>query len=67
MDAKDRNLTIREAAEVLGFSPHTVRSWIARRQLAHLRIGRSIRVPASEIRRLLTAAMVPVERSADGG
>lgn len=51
--------TVFEAAEELGLSVHTVRAWIADRRLGHLRLGRAIRVPAGEIRRVLERATIP--------
>lgn len=51
--------TISEAAEELGLSVHTVRAWIACRRLAHLRLGRAIRIPAAEIRRVIEKSTVP--------
>jgi excisionase family DNA binding protein len=46
-------LTVGETATALGLSPHTVRAWITQRRLGHVRLGRSIRVPSSEVSRLL--------------
>jgi excisionase family DNA binding protein len=43
-------------------SVYTVRSWIASRRLAHLRLGRAIRIPAAEVRRVIEASTVPAER-----
>ena len=48
--------------EELGLSVYTVRSWIASRRLAHLRLGRAIRVPAEEIRRVIEQSTVPADR-----
>ena len=58
----ERPRTVGEAAEELGLSPHTVRSWIADRRLAHLRLGRAIRIPAAEIRRIIETSTVPAVR-----
>jgi excisionase family DNA binding protein len=55
----ERPRTVREAAEELGLSVHTVRAWIASRRLGHLRLGRAIRIPAAEIRRVLEESAVP--------
>ena len=55
--------TVREAGQELGLSVHTVRAWIAQRRIAHVRLGRAIRIPASEIRRLLQAGLIPARRS----
>ena len=46
-------LTVEETATALGLSRHTVRAWITQRRLGHVRLGRSIRVPVSEVSRLL--------------
>ena len=55
--------TVREAAHELSLSIHTVRAWVAQRRIAHVRLGRAIRIPASEIRRVLQAGLRPAQRS----
>jgi excisionase family DNA binding protein len=55
----ERPRTVSEAAEELGLSIHTIRAWIAGRRLAHLRLGRAIRIPAAEIRRVIERSTVP--------
>ena len=50
---RERPRTVQEAADELGLSVHTIRAWIASRRLSHLRLGRAIRIPAAEIRKLL--------------
>ena len=55
----ERPRTVSEAAEELGLSVHTIRAWIASRRLGHLRLGRAIRVPAAEIRRVIEKSTVP--------
>ena len=51
--------TIAEAATELGLSVHTIRNWVAARRIAHIRLGRAIRIPASEISRLIEENTVP--------
>jgi|SRR5689334_14403902 excisionase family DNA binding protein len=51
--------TIAEAATELGLSVHTIRTWVAARRIAHIRLGRVIRIPASEISRLIEENTVP--------
>ena len=51
--------TIAQAAMELGLSVHTVRTWVASRRLAHIRLGRAIRIPAAEIRRVINDNTVP--------
>jgi excisionase family DNA binding protein len=53
---------VAEAADELGLSVHTIRAWIAGRRIAHIRLGRAIRIPAGEVRRLIDAGTVPAER-----
>jgi excisionase family DNA binding protein len=36
--------TVQEAAAALGLSVHTIRAWIATRRIAHVRLGRAVRV-----------------------
>ncbi len=52
-------LRIPEVAEQLTLRPVTIRAWLVRRKLAYLRIGRSIRIPRSEVDRVLSEGMVP--------
>jgi excisionase family DNA binding protein len=59
-DSKPR--TVEEAATELNLSRATIRAWIAQRRLGHIRLGRAIRVPADEIRRVLEVGYVPPER-----
>ncbi len=61
-DARNQQLRVREAAEMLGVSPHTVRSWIASRKLGSVRMGRSVRVPLAEVERLVDGGWVPHRR-----
>lgn len=58
----ERPRTVSEAAEELGLSVHTIRAWIASRRLSHLRLGRAIRIPAAEIRRIIEESTVPAIR-----
>lgn len=52
-------LTVNDAATRLGLSVHTIRAWIAQRRIAHIRLGRAVRIPESEIERLLRDNTVP--------
>jgi excisionase family DNA binding protein len=62
VQADSRPRTVEEAATELNLSRATIRAWIAQRRLGHIRLGRAIRVPADEIRRVLEAGYVPAER-----
>ncbi len=52
-------LRIPEVAEQLTLRPVTIRAWLARRKLSFVRVGRSIRIPRSEVDRVLTEGTVP--------
>jgi excisionase family DNA binding protein len=58
----DQPRTVDQAAAELNLSRATIRAWIAQRRLGHVRLGRAIRIPAQEIRRMLEAGYVPPER-----
>jgi excisionase family DNA binding protein len=55
----ERPRTVSEAAKELALSVHTIRAWVAARRIAHIRLGRAIRIPASEIRRVIDENTVP--------
>jgi excisionase family DNA binding protein len=52
-------LTCRAAAEALNLSEPTIRAWIARRKIGVIRLGRAVRIPFSEIQRLIDAGTIP--------
>ena len=54
-----QQLTVKQSAETLNLSVHTIRAWIASRRLGHVRLGRSVRVPMSEIERIVQRGTVP--------
>lgn len=58
--------TVEQAAEDLCVSVHTIRAWIAKRKIGHVRLGRAVRVPSTEIERLIERGTVPpiVDRAA---
>ena len=51
--------TVDQAARDLNVSVHTIRAWIARRKLGSVRLGRAVRIPASEISRLVENGTIP--------
>jgi excisionase family DNA binding protein len=53
---------VAEAADEPGLSVYTIRAWVASRRLGHIRLGRAIRIPADELRRVIEAGTVPAER-----
>ncbi len=54
--------TVEQAAGELNLSRATIRAWIAQRRLGHVRLGRAIRIPVEEIRRVLETGYVPPDR-----
>jgi excisionase family DNA binding protein len=54
--------TVNQTAEELGLSPATLRAWIRERRIGFIRLGRAVRIPASEIRRLIERGTVPAIR-----
>ncbi len=55
----EKPLTVAQAAEELNLSAACIRAWILHRKLGVLRLGRAVRIPRSEIRRLLEEGAVP--------
>jgi excisionase family DNA binding protein len=52
-----------EVAARLGLKSVTIRSWIARRKIASVRVGeRALRIPLSEVERLIEAGFTPAEK-----
>ncbi len=51
--------TVQQAAEELNVAPGTVRLWMTQRRLGFIRLGRAVRIPAEEIRRVLDKGFVP--------
>jgi excisionase family DNA binding protein len=58
-------LTLEQAAEQLGLKPVTVRMWASARKIARVKIGRAVRIPASEIAKIIERGLIPAlpERS----
>jgi excisionase family DNA binding protein len=52
-------LTVHETAEHLGLTISCLRAWLARRRIASVRLGRAVRIPFSEIERLIEEGYVP--------
>ena len=55
-------LTVNEVAVMFGVAESTVRLWIGRRDIAVIRLGRSVRIPKAEINRVISENTVPVRR-----
>lgn len=56
--ATDGLLTVAQAAELLQVSPRTIRDWLLKRRITFTKLGRSVRIPRSELNRLVEAGWV---------
>jgi helix-turn-helix protein len=62
-DVEKKLLTIEGFAEMAGLRPITVRTWAAARKIASVKLfHRAIRIPASELDRLIEAGLRPARR-----
>lgn len=52
-------LTINQAAKALNISPATVRSWRLRRRISVIKVGRAVRIPRTEIDRIIRQGLQP--------
>ena len=60
MSEKDGLLRVEDFASRLYIKPSTARAWVLRRRIAKVRLGsRAIRIPASEVSRLITEGLIP--------
>jgi len=55
-------LRVAQVAELLGLKECTVRSWIAGRRIAVVRLGRAVRVIDEEVERLIAEGTIPAKR-----
>ena len=64
--AEQKLKTIAAAASELGLAPITLRTWISKRKISCVRLGRSLRIQQSEIEKLIAQGTIPAlpERSA---
>jgi excisionase family DNA binding protein len=54
--------SVDQAARALNLSVACIRAWVLQKRIAYLKLGRSIRIPASEIRRLLENPIITVNK-----
>lgn len=52
-------LKVPEAAEMLALSQKTIWQWIGERRIGVIRLGRAVRIPQSEIDRLMQEGTTP--------
>jgi excisionase family DNA binding protein len=56
----DRLLTVEQAAERLGTSVRFVRRLVFERRIAYVKLGRHVRIPATDLDAFITAGRVEV-------
>ena len=52
-------LTTEEFGALAGLRPVTVRMWAAARKISSVKLGRALRIPATELDRLIEAGLRP--------
>jgi excisionase family DNA binding protein len=52
-------LSVPQFAATLGVTPACIRRWILERKITTVKLGRLVRVPISEVERLITAGSRP--------
>ena len=52
-------LSVPQVAERLGVTPACIRRWVLERKLTVVKLGRLIRIPASEVERLVNSGLRP--------
>ncbi len=48
-----RLLTVREASDRLGLRESTLRKWVLQKRIAYCKLGRSIRLPANVVEKMI--------------
>jgi len=60
MNSQERELlSVPEFANLLGVKPSCIRRWILERRITVVKLGRLVRVPSSEVERLINAGLRP--------
>jgi excisionase family DNA binding protein len=59
MDTQRDPVSPEEAGALTGYKPVTIRAWCNQRKIGFYRINRAIRIPRSEVDRLLQESFVP--------
>jgi excisionase family DNA binding protein len=54
-------ITVREAARRLGLRESTIRAWLQKKRLAKVKLGRAVRIPVTELQRLIREGHVAQE------
>jgi excisionase family DNA binding protein len=57
----ERLVTVRWTAAILHVREGTIRSWLARRRLPKVKLGRAVRIPVTAIEELIREGTVPAD------
>jgi excisionase family DNA binding protein len=63
MKTRERLLSVPEFSESLRVTPACIRRWLLERKIAHVKIGRLVRIPESEADRILGEGLRPARRA----
>jgi excisionase family DNA binding protein len=56
-------LRVEDFAAAVTLSPKTIWGWVAARRIAVQRVGRAVRIPESELQRILEEGFTPARRT----
>jgi excisionase family DNA binding protein len=60
--SNQRLTTCRGAAEMTDTKEPTWRKWVAERRVTSVKLGRSVRIPLSEVERFIAEGTIPADR-----
>jgi excisionase family DNA binding protein len=61
MDRPSNTLSVEEAAAVLGCTPNTLRTWVSKRRVPHVKVGSLCRFRGEDLAAFLEEGYVPAE------
>jgi len=59
MDYEAKLLSVPEFAKALSVTPACVRRWLLQRKIAKVKLGRLVRIPGTEVNRLIARGLQP--------
>jgi excisionase family DNA binding protein len=65
MNQPSRLLTIPEFAAALRIKPSCVRRWVGESKITFVHVGRLVRIPASEVERIISLGMHPATEQSE--
>ena len=58
-------MDVKEFAETLGVTQSCIRRWILERRINIIKLGRLVRIPATEVARLIDAGSLPARQAGE--